>query len=86
MLESWNDGFKKTSIQNAYNFIEFLVLMAFFNGKNQKKDSWRASSKNLKFNISGSISRFPFFMPIFQHSIIPSFHAAQEENDCKKMM
>jgi hypothetical protein len=25
MLESWNDGFKETSIQNAFDFIDFLV-------------------------------------------------------------
>ena len=40
MLESWNDGFKETSIQNAYDFIDFLVLMAYFSGKNQKIDAW----------------------------------------------
>jgi hypothetical protein len=39
MLESWNDGFKETSIQNAYYFIDFLVLMAYFSGKNQKIDA-----------------------------------------------
>jgi len=30
MLESWNDGFKETGIQNAY---DFLVLMAYFSKK-----------------------------------------------------
>jgi hypothetical protein len=47
MLESWNDGFKETSIQNLYYFIDFLVLMAYFGGKNQKIDAWRASSKKV---------------------------------------
>jgi len=36
IMESWNDGFKETSIQNAYDFIDFLVLMEYFSGKNQK--------------------------------------------------
>jgi hypothetical protein len=36
MLESWNDGLKETSIQNAYNFIDFIVLMDFFSGKTSK--------------------------------------------------
>jgi hypothetical protein len=38
-MESWNDGFKETSIQNTYYFIDFLVLMAYFSGKNQKIDA-----------------------------------------------
>jgi len=42
-----NDGFKETSIQNAYYLIDFLVLMAYFTGKNQKIDAWRASSKKV---------------------------------------
>jgi hypothetical protein len=40
MLEYWNDGFKEISIQNVYDFIDFLVLMAYFSGKNQKTDAW----------------------------------------------
>jgi hypothetical protein len=28
MMESWNGGFKENSIQNAYDFIDLLVLMA----------------------------------------------------------
>ena len=40
MLESWNDGFKEISIQNTYYFIDFLVLMDYFSGKNQKIDAW----------------------------------------------
>jgi hypothetical protein len=36
-LESWNDGFKETLIQNVYDFIDFLVLMAYFSGKTRKK-------------------------------------------------
>jgi hypothetical protein len=32
-MESWNDGFKETGIQNAYDFIDFLVLMAYFSKK-----------------------------------------------------
>jgi hypothetical protein len=47
MLESWNDGFKETSIQNPYYFIDFLVLMAYFSRKNRKKDVWRASSQKV---------------------------------------
>ena len=47
MLESWNDGFKETSIQNAYDSIDFLVLMEYFSGKNQKIDVLRASSKKV---------------------------------------
>jgi len=47
MLESWNDGFKETSIQNAYYFIDFLVLMDYFSGKNQKINAWRASSQKV---------------------------------------
>jgi len=43
MLESYNDGFKATSIQNVYYLIDFLVLMAYFTEKNQKIDAWRAS-------------------------------------------
>ncbi len=35
MLESWNDGFKETRIQKAYYFIDFLILMESFSGKNQ---------------------------------------------------
>jgi hypothetical protein len=38
-MESWKDGFKKTSIQNVYNLIDFLFLMAYFTGKNQKIDA-----------------------------------------------
>jgi len=33
MLEYWNDGFKEISIQNVYDFIDFLVMMAYFSGK-----------------------------------------------------
>jgi hypothetical protein len=40
MLDYWNDGLKETSIQNAYYFIDFLVLMAYFSGKNQKIDAY----------------------------------------------
>jgi hypothetical protein len=47
MLEPWNDGFKESSIHNAYDFIDFLVLMEFFGGKKQKIDVWRASSKKV---------------------------------------
>jgi len=47
MLESWNDGLKEASIQNAYYFIDFLILMEYFRGKNQKIDAWRASSKKV---------------------------------------
>jgi hypothetical protein len=43
MLESWNDGFKETGIQNTYDFIDFLVLMEYFRRKNKKIDAWRAS-------------------------------------------
>jgi len=38
-MESWNDGFKETSIQNTNYFIDFLVLMDYFSGKNQKIDA-----------------------------------------------
>jgi len=27
MVESWNDGFKEARKQNAYDFVDFLVLM-----------------------------------------------------------
>ena len=47
MLESWNDGFKETSIQNAYYFIDFRILMEYFSGKNQKINAWSASSKKV---------------------------------------
>ena len=40
MLDYWNDGLKETSIQNAYYFIDFLVLMTYFSGKNQKIDAY----------------------------------------------
>jgi hypothetical protein len=52
MMESWNDGLKKT-IRKAQFFIESAVF------------------------------RFPF--PVFQHSTIPSFHAANQEDDRKKL-
>jgi hypothetical protein len=32
MLEPWNDGFKETSIQNTYDFIDFLVLIEYLSG------------------------------------------------------
>jgi hypothetical protein len=44
MLESWNDGSKETRIQNTY---DFLVLMAYFSGKNHEIDDRRASSKKV---------------------------------------
>jgi hypothetical protein len=47
MLESWNDGFKETRIQNVYYFIDFLVLMEYFSGKNQGIDAWRTSSRKV---------------------------------------
>jgi len=47
MLKSWNDGFKETSIQNAYYIIDFLVLMKYFSWKNQKIDAWRALLKKV---------------------------------------
>jgi hypothetical protein len=34
-LEWWNDGFKETSIQNPYYFIDFFVLREYFSGKKQ---------------------------------------------------
>jgi hypothetical protein len=33
MLESWNDGLIETGIQNAYYFIDFLILREFFSVK-----------------------------------------------------
>jgi hypothetical protein len=66
MLESWNDGFKETSIQNAYYFIDFLILMEYFSGKtrtNQKIDAWRASSKKVDSTFFCRIVRFPLFIP-----------------------
>ncbi len=36
MLEYWNDGFIETSIQNAYYFINYLVLKEYFKGKTRK--------------------------------------------------
>jgi hypothetical protein len=77
MLESWNDGFKETSIQNAYYFVDFLVLMEYFNGKNQNKPENRCLEsiiKKSRFNISCRIVRFPLFIPnipTFHYSIIP---------------
>jgi len=47
MLESWNDGFKESSIQYTYDFIDLLVLIYYFSGKNQKIDAYRASSKKV---------------------------------------
>jgi hypothetical protein len=44
-MESWNDGFKETSIPNPYYFIDFLVLMAYFSGKNQKIDAFEHHQK-----------------------------------------
>jgi len=44
-MELWNDGFKETSIQNPYYFIDFLVLREYFSGK--KTDTWRASSNKV---------------------------------------
>jgi hypothetical protein len=46
-MESWNGEFKETSIQNAYYFIVFLVLMDYLSAKNQKVDAWRASLKKV---------------------------------------
>jgi len=34
MVESWNGGFRETSIQNAFYFTDFLILMEYFSGKN----------------------------------------------------
>jgi len=39
MLESWNDGSKETSSQNTYDFIDFLVLMAYFSDKTRTEVS-----------------------------------------------
>jgi len=36
-MESWNDGLKETRIQTAYDVIDFLVLVAYFSEKHQKK-------------------------------------------------
>jgi hypothetical protein len=30
MLESWNDGFVETSIQNAHDFNDFPILVGYF--------------------------------------------------------
>jgi hypothetical protein len=66
MLESWNDGFKETSIQNAYYFIDFLILMEYFIGKNQNKPEnrcWESIIKKSRFNIFCRAVRFPLFIP-----------------------
>ena len=47
MLESWNDWFKEISIQYTYDFIDFLDLLDYSSGKNQKTDAWRASIKKV---------------------------------------
>ena len=33
MIECWNVGLKETSSQNAYYFIDYLVLTEYFSGK-----------------------------------------------------
>jgi len=71
-MESWNDGFKKTSIQNVYYLIDFLVLMAYFTGKKTENRCLRASSKRVDSTFFNRIIRFPLFMsniPTFQHSV-----------------
>jgi hypothetical protein len=40
MLESWNDGFVETGIQNAHDVIDFPILIWFFSGKIEKYDRW----------------------------------------------
>jgi hypothetical protein len=52
MVESWNDGFWDNGMvglenQNEYNWIDFLVIVAYFLGQKQKMDVWRASSLNV---------------------------------------
>ena len=73
---SWNDGFKEISIQNANYLIDFLVLMEYFTGNNQKKmpeNRCLASIiKKSRFNISFRAARFSLFMPnipLFHHSM-----------------
>jgi hypothetical protein len=54
------------------------ILMAYFSGKNQKIDAWRASSKKVDstFLLGNPFSAFPD-----QYSSIPLFHAAHHGND-----
>ena len=72
IMESWNDGFKETSIQNVYYLIDFLVLMAYFTGKKPENRCLRALSKRVDSTFFYRIIRFPLFMPnipTFQHSV-----------------
>jgi len=73
MLESWNDGFKETSIQSAYDFIDFLVLMAYLAEKSEYRYLARIIKKS-RFNISCWMARFLLLIPhipSFHYSIIP---------------
>ena len=60
MLEYWNDGFKETGIQNAYYFIGFLVLVAYFSGKSQKIGAWSVSLIEVDFTflVGSSVFRY----------------------------
>jgi len=84
MLELWNDGFKENRFQSAYYCIDFLVLMEFFIGQKAENSCLASIIIKCKFKFFVELAVFHFSYPIFQHSAIPTFHAAYQEDSRKK--
>jgi hypothetical protein len=82
MLELWNDGFKKNKTQSANYCIAFVVLMEYFRAKTENNCLVLIiQNVDPTFFVESAVFRFPY--PLFQHSTIPSFHAAYQQGDRK---
>jgi len=81
MLELWNDGFKKTKRKLLHYFCCFDGV---FYGVKTENNCLVLIIQNVDptFFVESAVLRFPY--PVFQHSTIPSFHAAYQQDDRKK--
>ncbi len=70
--------------QNKYNSYRFSRNSCVFFGAKAENGCLTDTIKKCRYNIFCRIDLFRFSYPVFQHSTIPSFHAAYQENGRKK--
>jgi hypothetical protein len=84
-MEYWNCGMMGLKKQNSKR--KLLHCFSCFDGvfygvKTENKCLvWIIQNVDPTFMVESAVFRFPY--PVFQHSTIPSFHAAYQEDDRK---
>jgi hypothetical protein len=80
----WNDGFKKTKLKAQIIALLILFWWRILWGKSRKQQFGvdHTICRDPTLFVESAVFRFPY--PVFQHSTIPSFHAAYQEDDRKK--